>query len=75
MSEVREQAAHAAIVGLQRRQILEWFRSLRFGVIFRGLRLHPQFLRMPLKVFVTQTSVGGGSPCKAQPPQTEVCVT
>jgi len=67
MSEVRERTAHAATLRIQRRQSLE--RQFRFGRVARRLRVHAQFLRLPLserpqkwhRAQVAQTSVCGVS--------------
>ena len=63
MSEVREQASHAAAFRVQRRKIRERFCLLQRGICFWRLRLHAQFLRLPLApVFqISEIPVGQAS--------------
>ena len=50
MSEVREQAPHAATLGIQRGEISEWNFLLSPDIRIRRLRLHAQLLRLPLGI-------------------------
>jgi hypothetical protein len=50
MSEVREQAAYTAALGVQRGEIGKWIRFFQRAILFRWLRLHAAFLRVPLGV-------------------------
>jgi hypothetical protein len=59
MPEVREQAAHAATLRVQCREISERICFFRIGVYVGRLRLHATFLRLPLAGLVAQTSVCG----------------
>ena len=49
MSEVRQQAPHAATVGLQRGKVREWVGYFQFRIGVFGLWLHAQYLRMSLR--------------------------
>jgi hypothetical protein len=50
MSEVHEQAAHAATLGVQRWKINGRSLLLRREIRLRRLRLHATFVRLPLGV-------------------------
>ena len=49
MPEVREQAPHAATLGIQRRKVLKWLRIDKDVSRFRWLCMHAQHLRLQLR--------------------------
>jgi hypothetical protein len=67
MPEVREQTAYAATLRVQRGKILKRVCLFRRELRFRQLRLHSQFVRLPLKfgqrIFLTgRKEVSGAAP-------------
>jgi hypothetical protein len=60
MSEVREQASHAATLGVQRGKILERNRVFPLGHYLRRVRLHTQLLRLPLAATISMARILAG---------------
>ena len=60
MPEVRKQASHSATLRVQRGKIRERIRFFQHVIGFRRLRLHAEFVRLPLAGLVARTSVRGG---------------
>ena len=59
MSEVCEQASHAATFGVQRGKIRERSILFQLGIYFGRLRLRAEFVWLPLASFISLVPISG----------------